>query len=595
MTKLRFDLLATLAPTLAGACLFGGCVIPTMPDAGDDGGTDSAGTGDGGTGGDSTGGIPGDCTPLTQADVDVDATLPAGCYAVSTLLSISHRLDIEGGAELYFASFAGLMVGNGGVLASVGATENPVVMTASGDAWLGVQMIGAASSDNRLAYTFVENAAEVGVAVGSTSRLTVEACEITGAGTVGMRADAGAEISVTGTVFAANALPLSVGIDVVEGIGTDNLFDGNDAQFVEVVTGTLEDPATWVNPGVPLRMTGDARIADALTVAEGVEIEMPQDSRFIVRETGSMTASGSETDKVIFRGVQDERGYWDGISFESKTSANVLSQCVVENGGAGPWNGSGDSVGMIWLEADSKATISDCLLRASDGPAVATFGGTDISGFERNQFIDNRSTLLVDPGIVHQIDASNSFMGNDEAFIRVGRETANNATIEEPATWQRLEIPYRIVERMFVDAAWTIEAGTEIEVGQDVSVHVRETGTLTAVGEDGNDIVIRGVEPLQGFWQGIEIASLSAANQFDHVQFSNAGSHGFNGSGDSDGSLYIAGGSLAVSNSAFTESGGYGIVVWNDGALTGCTNVTFSGNAKADVYVNPNGATSACQ
>lgn len=596
MNKLRLDLLASLAPTLAGACLLGGCVIPPMSDIGDDSGTGSAGTGDGdgGTGGDSTGGVPGDCTPLTQADVDTDTTLPAGCYAVSTLLQISNRLDIEGGAELYFESFAGLMVGNGGVLASVGAPDNPVVMTPTGDGWLGVQMIGAASSDNRLAYTIVEDAAEVGVTVGATSRLVVEASEIVGAGTAGMRADAGAEISVTGTTFAANALPLTVGIDVVEGIGTDNVFDGNDEQIVEVQTGTLNEDAQWSDVSVPLRLTGDARIAGALTVDPGVEIEMPQDARFIVLDTGSMTAAGTADAPISFRGVQDERGYWVGISFESKTSSNVLSQCEVANGGGDGWNGSGDSVGMIWLEDQSKATISDCTLRDSEGPAVATFGGADMTGFANNVIQGNGSTLLVDPGMVHQIEGSNTFADNDEAFIRVGREHANNAFVGGPATWLRQPIPYRIIERMFVDGAWTIEAGTEIEVGQDTAILVRDTGSMSAVGTPDAHIVFRGVEALQGYWVGISIASLSASNAFDYVDISHGGSDGFNGSGDSDGLVYIEDGSLMVTNSTFSDSGGYGVSVFQDGALLGCTNVAFSNNAKADVYVHPTGATSAC-
>lgn len=599
MTQLRFKSLASLAPTLAGACLFAGCVLPSMPDADtDDGGTDSAGTGDGDGGSgnaDSSGGIPGDCTPLTQEAVTGDTTLPAGCYAVSSLLVLSDRLDIEGGAELYFDSFAGITVGDGAVLSSVGTPDMPVLMTPSGDGWLGVRLQGAASSDNRLENTIVEGAAETGVSVGPTSRLTVASSEISGAGMVGMEADDGAEISVTGTTFAANALPLAVGIGAVAGIGTDNVFDGNDEQVVQVESGTLGSPAQWADAGVPYRFTGTVRIAGDLTVDPGVEVEMSQDSRWHVLDTGSMAAAGTAEAPVTFRGVQDERGYWVGISFESKTSSNVLSNCEVANGGGDGWNGSGDSVGMVWLEPESKATISDCLLRGSDGAAVATFGGADVSGFANNVIQGNRSTILIDPSMVDQLESSNTFVDNDEAFIRVGREHANNALIEGSATWLRHEIPYRVVERMFVDGAWTIEAGTELEVNQDTSILVRDTGSINAVGTADAHIVFRGVEALQGYWIGISIESLSASNVFDYVDISHGGSDGFNGSADSDGLVYIENASLLVSNSTFSDSGGYGVAVFADGALNGCTNVSFSGNAKADVYVHPNGATSACQ
>ena len=77
-----------------------------------------------------------------------------------------------------------------------------------------------------------------------------------------------------------------------------------------------------------------------------------------------------------------------------------------------------------------------------------------------------------------------------------------------------------------------------------------------------------------------------------------AGSEGFNGSADSDGALFIGGyggdGSLSLRNSRVELSGGYGAVVWDDSQLLGCEGMTFADNDKADVYVNANGASSAC-
>ena len=127
------------------------------------------------------------------------------------------------------------------------------------------------------------------------------------------------------------------------------------------------------------------------------------------------------------------------------------------------------------------------------------------------------------------------------------------------------------------------------------AILVRDTGSINAVGTADAHIVFRGVEALQGYWVGISIESLSASNVFDYVDIRHGGSDGFNGSADSDGLVFIANGSLMLTNSTLSDSGGYGVSVFDGGALNGCTNVAFSGNAKADVYLHPNGATSACQ
>ena len=598
MTQLRFDLPYSLPCLLAGAALLPACIVTDPSDAATD--TEASGTETGDVDGgsdtaDSTGGTPGDCTPLTQADVETDATLDAGCYTVSQLLSVTHRLDIQGGAEMYFDAASGLFVGNGGVLSAIGTAEAPVVMTGStAEGWQGIQFLGSASSDNRLEFTQIDGTGATAVEVGGTSRLTVQSSEVSGAPTYGIFAASGAELTVAGSTFTGNGVPLAVALDGVTRIGADNVFDGNDEQVVEVEGGTLAEPARWVSPGVPLRMTTHVRIEGALVLDPGVEIEMPQEGQFTVETSGSLSVQGTTEAPVTFRGVQDERGYWRGISVESKASANVMTGCVLENGGSDGWNGSPFSTAMVYLPAESKLVMSGCTLRGSDGAALASFGGADIKGFENNTLEGNRSTLQLGPDMVHHIGEGNTFTGNDEAYIRVGRSTAGDPAIAEPATWRTIDVPYRVIARFFVESAWTIAAGATVEVVQDTAIFVESSGSLSAIGAPDSPIIIRGSEALPGYWKGIEIESVSANNVMQYVELSNAGSEGFNGAADSDGSVYLAGGTLALSDATVSDSGGYGIVVGGDGQLQGCANVTFTNNTKGEVYVWDESASSAC-
>jgi len=594
MTTLRLDLLRSVAPILVGAALLPACGLPdvTGADTEGTGGADGDGTDGASSGG--TSGVPGDCTELGAADIASDTTLPAGCYSVPQLLLVENRIDMEPGVEIYFAQLGGLMV-TGGVVSAVGTADLPVVMTgATEQGWQGVQFLGASSSDNRLEYVELDGAADVGVDIGSASRLTVHASDISGAPGFGLVAHAGAEVTITQTTFADNEIPLAVALEAVEGIGSDNVFTDNAEQIVQVEGGSLADAAQWASPGVPLRLTGNINVESDLVLDPGLEIEMPLASQITVATTGSLSAPGTAEAPIVLRGTEDERGFWVGLSIASKASANVMTGCVLENGGSDGWNGSPDSVGMIWLEDEAKLVMSGSTLRGSDGPALNTFGDADVSGFADNVIENNHSTIQVPPGMVHQIEASNTFTGNDEQFIRVGRIGANNAVIDTTATWQALGIPYRVIDRFFVESAWTVAAGATVEVVQDRKIVIEPGGSLQAVGTADAPIVFMGAEQLAGYWQGLEIGSVSASNELQFVELHHAGSDPFNGNTDSDGAIYLPEGSLTISDSLISESGGYGIVVWNDAQLLGCGNVTFTDNAKADTFVWDETASSAC-
>ncbi|MEM9457451.1 MAG: right-handed parallel beta-helix repeat-containing protein [Myxococcota bacterium] len=582
--------LPALCTTLVPGCPFGD--LPQSSTDTDDAATDGTGDPNSTEGADSTG-VPGDCAPLGPDDVNTDTTLPAGCYWVSTFLTVEHRLDLEPGVELVFDPIAGLAVVGTGTMSAQGTDQAPILMTPSSDqGWLGLQWIGSTSSDNRLEHVRLEAPADIGIELTAASRLTVSDCEIVDAPGVGLHADPGAQLTVSATTFEGGGVPLLVGIDAVAGIASDNTFTSNAEPFVQVAGGTLSGDAQWAALGIPLRLTGNAYVESALTLSPGLTIEMAQDSEFVVRTAGSINAEGTADDPITMRGVQDERGYWRGLSVESKASANIMRHCAIEHGGARGWNGSDESVATVWLPDQSKLVMSDCALRRGDGAALTSFGGADISGFANNTIEDNRQTIKVAPQMVGAIEASNTFVDNDEAYVRVGRPNANNEAIVTPATWPALGVPYRVMDRFYVETDWTIEPGATVEVMQDRQIIIEVGGSLHAVGTAQDPITLTGAESLPGYWKGLQVLSVSADNELQHVVLSYGGSSGFNGNQDSDGGLFVEG-TIRVSDSEISESGGHGVVVWDDAQLMGCAGMSFTNNAKLDVWVHAQGL-SAC-
>lgn len=574
-----------------------GCVInPTFPSVddtdGDSEGFDgSDGASDESEGADTTEGSA--CTQLEQEDINGDTTLEAGCYEVEYVLMVSSTLELDPGVEIYFAPEAGLEIESGAVLSAIGTEDEPVLMTSLTDeGWPGITMEGAASSNNRLEYTTIENAVDTAVRLEGMSRLTIDHSEIRNAASYGVWASFEAEVTVSASAFIDNGVPIHVPLLGVALIGIDNVLETNDEAVVEVNGGGLHVAATWSDVGVPLRVDGDVLIAAPLVIEPGVEVHMPQKGRFTIDEEGSLTAQGTAQDPIHFRGIEPERGYWLGIGFESKSASNVMSHCTIEHGGGDHWTPSPNTEGMIWLEDGAKLTMTDCTLSKAKGATVlANEDDVDLTDFANNTITDNAMPMWLAADGPQQLGPGNSFVGNEQDHVLIGVNLGPK--IEQPATWQALDVPYRVAYRFDVEAAWTIAPGTTIELMQDVFVTVDDGGSINAVGTPDAPIVFRGAEALPGFWRGLEILTLSANNVFDHVQVMHGGSDGHAGSSDSDGILFLEHASLTLRNSTISQSGGWGIAVFNDGQLLDCSNVTFTDNTKGPQYVQGSGA-SAC-
>ncbi len=539
----------------------------------------------------------GDCPTLGQSDFMGDTTIAAGCYEVPSAIAIDGRVELEAGVQMHFGPLSTLLVGNGGQLIATGSTDAPVVLTAREQNWGGIDVFGAASSSNRLEGVELDAVDGIAVEVSGGSRLAVVGSTIrdnTGAGLV---ASSDSEVVVEGSTFSGNEVPMQLGLEHVEGLSDDNVLTGNTDDVVLVAGGTLAGDATWNPVGVPLRLQGDAWFDGALELRAGLVLEMPLDGALSISTSGSIHAEGVADSPVTLRGVENERGYWKGLSVASKASANALLYCVVENAGASQWNGASETVTGIWLPDQSKLEVANSVLRGSGGSALGSQGGGDISGFANNTIEDNVSTLMVSPDMAADIAGSNTFADNDDAFVRV-EYTAGFGDIEGNDTWAALEIPYRIKEAMSVNGQWVVEPGTTIEVAQDINIFIASRGSLNAVGTADDPVRFVGVEALRGYWKGIEFHSVTTDNVLEHAEVLHAGSEGFNGSRDSDGALFIGGfygdGSVTVNDTRIESSGGHGVVVWDDSQLLGCGGVTFADNEKADVFVSDSGASSAC-
>ncbi len=526
------------------------------------------------------------CGVLVSSDVSSGATLPEDtCYIAQSALSVSDgTLTVEPGVEVSFDPSGSLTIGPDGRLDAQGTMDKGIVFTSTDplEKWRGIRFNGSRSGDNQLMYVTVENGGSDGwsgasysssaVYLSGASLVAVSSSTIRGSESQGLTALGEAEFTLTGTAFEENAIPMWLHPNNLEGVGTDNVFTANDDEVIRVGYGNTDRLSTaqaWPDAGIPYQLQDRMFVEAALEIGPGVEIEARSGVSLIVTSSGSLNAVGTEMNPVHIRGSEAERGWWKGIQIQSQSASNVFSWVVIEDGGSDQWTGFGDSRAMVYLDGNSTLSIGNSTFRNSDHYALWVPSGGDVSGLTDNTFEDNARIMIVHPNRVGGIDGSNAFSGNDEQAVRV--TFGNNDRVEDAQTWQSLGVPYLVVDRTFVEAALTIEAGVTLEFAQGAHFIVTDEGSINAIGTALERITFRGREALAGYWKGIEVNTVSAANRFEFADFLHAGSSGWFGGSDSTGTLYVTqDGSVVINDVTVGLTEGYAAIVGNGGSLS-CT------------------------
>ncbi len=592
MTRLPHH--AHILTLLASAsCLaLGACVgDDAMPDDGAD--TDAADT----DGVDESGsdGVAGDCTLIAQDDLAASLTLEAGCYVVNEPLSLdAATLTMQPGVEVTFDANTGLAVTGGGVLIAEGAAGDPVVLrgaTEEAGAWTGLSFLASASSDNRLSHVEVIDAGAssfggdpTAIAVLAGARLSIANASVSGSAGFGVVADDASEMTMSSSTVTGNAMAISVGVNTMAGVAADNSLTGNDEDIAHLTGSTLDAAATWASIGIPLHPEVNLSIGAHLTLDPGVVLAMGQERMIIVLTTGALTAQATADAPITITGQLPEPGYWRGISFESKTTDNVLDGCVVEYGAADGWNGDPDSRAMIWLPEDGKLILRNTTLQHSAWYALWAYGGAEIDGMSGNTFSSNERAMVLHPELVGDVAADNEFVDNTEQFVRISH--GNNDRVESTQTWHAIGVPFRLNTRTSVEGALTIDAGVVLEFEQEVSLQMSAGGSLTVNGAPDSPVVMTGAEAVAGYWKGLQFETQSPDNVLSNVVVEYAGGDGWHGGQDSEAAIYVGGsseGRLEINATVISNSAGNGILVADD-SIVDCADVTYEAIAKANTF-----------
>ena len=122
---------------------------------------------------------------------------------------------------------------------------------------------------------------------------------------------------------------------------------------------------------------------------------------------------------------------------------------------------------------------------------------------------------------------------------------------------------YYALKSINFSAGITLEPGVVIENGADVRIWSSgNSAYLNAEGTSTKNIIIRGVDKVNGSWNHIQISSNNVNNKLNYVKIQNAGSSKVS---NQKTALYLQGSAqLSIRNTTITQSGGLALYVDGD-------------------------------
>ena len=548
----------------------------------------------------------GDNGNTVSGTINTNTTWTTGSiYTIDGTLRVEGAtLTIEPGTVVKFTESSELDVGyseSGSVIIANGTVDKPIIFTsaapspAAGD-WDGIWFYSGTSSETSMKYCVVEYGGGYSDYYGAVnlkdSKINFEYSSVRYSGHHGLvlDSDASFESFANNTVENIAGHIMMLYPNAVHTIGVNNTFvtSGNKGVLINGGTYNREDE-TWLALSVPYIIDGTVNIKSSsgsvLRIDAGAVISFTESSEMDVAygsgEYGTLVAKGTESNRVYFTSAaaSKDKGDWDGIWLYDGSNGCEFEYCTFEYAG-----GYSVNYGMVEIRG-SDVAFTNCLFQQSETFGISLDNEAGFSSFANNTFTDNNDHAVS----VYASQANTIGTGND--FITGNRGVLVKAnTIEQDATWNRLNCPYFIDGNMAVasssGATWTIEPGTIIKFTENSEVEIAygsgNYGKIIAIGTAAEPIIFTSASPspANGDWDGFWFyEGTSTGTEFNHCSISYAG-----GWSSSSGNINFKnnGENVSIKNTEISHSQYWGLYKSSGGTPT-LENVTFFDNPSGDM------------
>ena len=541
----------------------------------------------------------------TLEDLFSDPTLPD--YRVTRNIITTAVLTVEPGVVIEFDENTFLTVAQGGgALIATGEEDNKITFTSSnlegGIRWGGIYFSSQDSRNvlNQVVLTygggsnmtsfadFIDVPANIGLGEGAKLKLTNS--EVSNSGGYGMYVRYGELPEFSTNTFNNNTLT-GIGLTLTEASIIDNA-----TTFADNVTGDVEVFASTASDNITVNalsgeayyfVSGNLTLAADVMMSAGVEFHMAEDVFITVTDDGSLAATGTAMDRVVFT-AQDADNPWGGIKIASTDSKNSFDYVTITQAGGteiGEFANFIDVPANIGLYENAKLSMTNSTVSDGEGYGIYIRYG-ELSTFESNTVSGNGEYGIgLEAKRVDELDINTTFTGNTKGAVEIFGGTLD----DETSTWVALkdDAHYVVTSGVTIQRSLTIQPGASLYFDNDVYFQTTESGSLIAQGTADSVIVFTSAQPGTFKWRGIFVNSSTTNNVLDYVEVSHGGSSKYDFANFVDANVNVGVGNsatLSLTNSTISNSGSYGLYV--DGTINADVEESAAGNTFSS---NPDG------
>ncbi|WP_375579249.1 PKD domain-containing protein [Marivirga tractuosa] len=551
----------------------------------------------------------------TLENIYDDSSLPD--YRVVSDIAINALLTINPGVKIEFVENVGFNVSSEGSLSAIGTESDSIIFTGLNETpgyWKGLYFSDSESNANELTYCRVSYGGStefnstigkgnigIGYFLGS-SNLKVNNTLIRDADgrgiTLDYRANARFPEFTNNVIKNNNGTAMYISILAAGDIDGNTVIENNQKDAVEVFTASssasVSEDANWsaLNNDIPYHINANIDVNAELTLDAGVILEFGSDNYMRVTSTGTLIAIGTESEPILFSGINKTSGFWRGLYFvDTNNVLNELNYVTLEYGGSTEISSTigKSNLGVSYFLGTSKLKINNVISRNSDGYGLSMDYRSDAEfpEFTNNQFIDNNlAGIKIDPEQIKYLDNTSEYLeGNGSDYIEAF--SPSSSSLENDITWKNVGAPILVDGEIVIDGNLTIEPGVVLEFEADEGFRIN--GSMNAVGTDSERIVFTGKTKTAGAWKGIQFfATGNVGNKLQFVDISYGGSTEYSvEKANLNVQDFTIDSFVDVQDCRITNSAGYGIAIASGSGVTPATfeaDNTLSDNALGNVF-----------
>jgi len=330
-----------------------------------------------------------ECDYFTQNRVLVDDPDVTIDYLITCDMNVSGDITIMPGVTIAFATDAGISVSETGSFKAEGTAALPITFTGQDGvkgSWRGV-LIDSSDPKNIFDHCVVEHAGGIAhnsngdrgaFVVWAQSRLSVTNSIIRQSASHGINGTyTGSTLELGGNTITQNdGAPLYIDYTYVDVPTSSDSYLGNGTTRILVngngATINGSQNKTWHKVDVDYQVTEatsvQVRENAVLMIEPGTTIYFDAGCELQVNDQAALSAQGTMTQPISFKGATAANGSWTGLRFEfTANTLNSLQYVIIENAG-GP-----SAQGAVYMWASSKLTVQNSEISKSG--SCAFFAG----------------------------------------------------------------------------------------------------------------------------------------------------------------------------------------------------------------------------